>query len=185
MNQNQQLGWMIDELTMETYPFQFNPEQVSIVGGAKYANHKILYQSHSRDQWVNTETVGVSFQLRANEILRRRKNLGASTNDYHNFMWSLLYPTENGAPPIVMLVMPGVLKMRCKLTNISDKVDRWAADGSHMIAFDMQVQFKEELIGKITSAQVRKNGLRRTSSSGLGGRGVESAFSPTGRKRNR
>jgi hypothetical protein len=179
-------GWIVNLFTDEQYTFQFDPEEVNIAGGASYANHNILGHSHQRDQYNYTKSILVNFILRANELLRQKDvSSQKNINDYHNFLWSLIYPQIEGPPPIILLVMPGILRMRAKLTDIGEDVKRWAADGSKMMAFDMNVKFREEASARITSDEVRTRGLFRGTNIRAVSNNLRHGFSPTGRKEER
>lgn len=143
----------------------FNPAELQEEIEAKYNDLAMLGMSHEPEQYSNTTSLKLDFEL----FLR------ASTpgdleylNLFKNFLYSLTVPrvgagnVRDGAPPRVLLVWPSYLSMTCRIRKLSSTASRFNIRGMPVV-WTIRVETKESRDVRIGSDEVLDVGMQRAS----------------------
>lgn len=150
--------------TGEVVEAQYNPEQVQIELGVNFQRLGIPGQSHALLQYIHTENPTLSLDLEYHVD----KPADFETRDNaERFFLSCCYPegdagsVAQGGPPTILVVWPNWLALECKVTGVRSRVSRFNATGDPVIE-TLTVTVEEARDARLTSAEVRENGWRRS-----------------------
>lgn len=168
----------------DTMDFWFRPTVVNEQGRANYKETEVLGMSHKLRTFSSTQNFKFIFDLYFNTLMRvkqfaSRQGRGSAVGDYNDlvllsddieskrrFLEALVIPYEDasgmlsGENPPVILVIPGIVNMRCKLDSFSFEFRDCTLEGK-VKELMCRLEFTEEPLGRITMRQHLATGCQR------------------------
>jgi hypothetical protein len=164
-------------LSSNVLDFFFRPairEQLGVL----YGDMGVQGMSHSYKPFERTENLQIPLTLYWNAVMMR-KELGKQSQDAsriqiadmidaaRNFIHALHYPAmeisgmTQGANPLCILSLPGVMVLRCRVISMSGEISRCDWYG-RIMNYSVDVVFEEAAGGRVTMQDVLQNGTYRT-----------------------
>lgn len=148
--------------TGEWVEAMFNPVELTRVTQVDYAEADVVGSSFRPQQYKGTSNQEIRLLLQFNEIREGGREV---QRNYLRFLESLCYPETKGkhttAPPLCILLWPGVLSITCTVREWEEVTDRFAYDSLEAVAGTVSMTFKEFRRTALSSSVVReKGGLR-------------------------
>lgn len=170
----------------DTIDFWFRPTVVVEQGGANYKEAEVMGLSHKIRTFSSTSNFKFSFDLYFNSLMRLKQfatqnaTRGRAEGDYNDmqlisddieqkrrFIEALVIPYKtaagmlSGENPPVLLVIPGIVSLRCKLDRFN-----FAFRDSNIFGgikeLMCRLEFTEEPIGRITMRDHLASGCSRS-----------------------
>lgn len=156
---------LVNMRTGEELEVLYNPTDVARELSVEYARRVVPGMSHEPLQYSHTKNETYSFLLYCVGLGRDGQEAIA---DFDRFLSSLCVPSSTaqdvitGGPADLLIVWPEFLSLRCRVTGLRFKYTSFATDGAPT-RFSAEVTLEEYRTGRLTSEDVRRNGLRRAS----------------------
>lgn len=156
--------------TGETQDVLANPNEIEVAIDVGWNELEVPGMSHTPLQFKNVSNASIPLEFYCSEFMHGRDTL----DDHSRFLQSLCYPDYDansvleGAPPRVLLVWPNVLSMTVVFRSLSIRFTHFSVEDGHPIRFTASAKVSEIRDVRLSSADVRAQGLRRGSSSTVG-----------------
>ncbi len=171
---------LINQSTSEALEFLLNPSQVTTAIRVNWNKQASIAATFERVHYASTANVAVSFALVVNRMLiakRRRDATGRLPRSkfgevrdefdrHRNFLMSLCYPrgrrndVVKRSPPRALLLWPRFMAIEVLCFGVSFRDEMFDRQGEP-VQFSADLQLEEIRDFRLTSADVRKQGLRR------------------------
>lgn len=149
----------------EALTAQFNPEQLKRTVAVTYARLGIMGQSHEQLQYQFRPNEKLSFDLHFDAHSLGTGNAKAS--DVQATLDAMTLPTRaaqdiaGGGPPDVLMLWPGVIEIRCRITTLEYAYKRFASTDGTATLFSVSVSVEERRDKRLYAEDVRQSGLFR------------------------
>jgi len=149
----------------EALTAQFNPEQLKRSVKVTYTRLGVMGHSHEQLQYQFRPNEQLSFTLHFD---RHSTDTGEATEkdvsallDAMTLSSRAAQDIAGGGPPDVLLLWPGVLEVKSRITSLDYDYKRFSADGGEVTLFSVDVKLEEARTTRLYAEDVRQNGLRR------------------------
>ena len=153
--------------TMEEQPALANPTELETTIEVGWNKLAVPGLSHEVMQYKNTGNVGFPLTIECSEFDYSAEVM----DDFERFLESACYADyqPNGileaAPPRLLIVWPKVLSMLIVVESLSIKRTQFAAEDGRTLRYTASIKVTEIRDARITAADVRAQGLRRSAAS--------------------
>jgi len=149
----------------EALTAQFNPEQLERTVAVNYTRLGVMGHSHEQLQFQFRPNEKMSFGL---DFDRHSTDTGnANAKDIESLLAAMTLPSRlaqdiaGGGPPDVLMLWPGVLEMRVRITSYKPVHKRFSADDGETTLLSVKIDVEEARTTRLYAEDVRQNGLRR------------------------
>lgn len=148
--------------TGELIEAMYNPDEIKEKLEAAYTELEIAGHSHQPMQYKNTKNFALNFELALDDLSAESKQL----DDARRFLHSLFYPQRSASigqagTPNVLLVWPKVFAVRCRAATLEGSLKRFASGDGRLTWYVAATSWKEVLLRKLYSEDVRQGGTLR------------------------
>ncbi len=149
---------LLDLSTGEGFRVQFNPERLREKVGAEWKEVAVPGYSYPILYYANTRSHEISLSLKF--LAETQQDLEGLT-ELKRFLWSLVYPVEDGtSPPDVLLIWPGTCRMVIVVTQLDIENEAFNRAGQ-VTEFTCAFEAKERRQYQLFSSDVRRLGSVR------------------------
>jgi len=184
-------GYATDLGVPHPFQFWFRPEPVREAISVNYNKMSVLGMSHEYQAYANTTSIPIEFELYVNRLMLLKdgvvgdnkppqqgettqdatgERLAALSRDIENgrrYLEALTVPPQmpigvvGGAPPVCLLVLPGILELRVRLTGLQITFSEVDLIGN-ITEMRARCTFEEAPLGRFTMQDVLERGTFRT-----------------------